>query len=117
MCGRDWAAWGQRGLIDDFFLATYTETIEQMPETVRRARKALGPDVVLRSALCPYYRYLKSNDEMIRAARAQLGAGSDGLWIYREDFVERLDLWSGAEAASQLARNARPAAHPRRPVP
>jgi hypothetical protein len=114
-CGRDWATWAQRGLIDDFFLATYTESIEEMPAVVKRARKAAGDKVVLLSALCPFNRFLKTNEEMIAAANAQLGAGADGVWIYREDFLTSLDLWPGAKAASEMAR-ARAARKPEPPA-
>jgi uncharacterized lipoprotein YddW (UPF0748 family) len=102
-CGRDWAAWGQRGLIDDFFLATYTEKAAEMPPVVRRARESLGPRVVLLSALAPFNRFLRTNEEMSEAAEAQLEAGADGLWIYREDYLNQLDLWKGAARASHLA--------------
>ena len=84
-CGRDWAAWGQQGLIDDFFLATYVEKIPEMPRVVQRARKVLGSKVVLLSALCPFNRFLKTNEEMISAGSSpdertgQTASGSIGM--------------------------------------
>ncbi len=102
-CGRDWAAWGRQGLIDDFFLATYTEKAVEMPAVVKRAREALGPKVVLLSALTPFNRFLKTNEEMVEAARAQRAGGADGLWIYREDSLTELDLWEGARVAARAA--------------
>ena len=101
-CGRDWSAWARRGLIDDFLLATYTEPIGQMAAVVQRAREAVGPKVVLLSALCPFNNFLKTNEEMIAAAKAQMSSGADGLWIYREDYLTQLNLWAGAKSAGEL---------------
>lgn len=102
-CGRDWSAWARLGLIEEFFLATYTEPVSEMEATVAVARKSLGKDVILWSALTPFNRFLKTNEEMEAAAKAQLAGGADGLWIYREDFLRELDLWKGAKSAAGLA--------------
>lgn len=102
MCGRNCVAWAKQGLIDDYFLATYTEKIDEMPKVVKRARRLAGPDVVLLSALSPFNRFLTTNEQMIAATKAQLSAGADGVWIYRDDFLEELNLWEGASAAAKL---------------
>lgn len=103
-CGRDYASWAKEGLIDDFFLATYVEPIPLMRTTVWRARQAIGPNTVLLSALTPFNSFLKSDEEMVRAAKAQLDGGAEGLWIYREDYLSQLNLWDGAAQAAALAR-------------
>ena len=102
MCGRDWAAWGQRGLIDDFYLATYTEKGPQMTAAAKRARQALGPNVKLYSALAPFNNLITTPEQMIEGAKSLLAGGSDGLWIYREDFLTKLNLWDAARAVNEL---------------
>jgi len=103
-CGRDYTAWAHRGLIDDFLLATYTTPVKDMKNVVARAREAIGDKTVLLSALCPFNNFIKTNEEMIAAGTAQLVGGADGLWIYREDYLIKLDLWDGAKAAGQLSK-------------
>ncbi len=102
MCGRNCVAWARQGLIDDYFLATYAEGIDEMPKVVKRARRMAGPQVVLLSALSPFNRFLTTNDQMVAATKAQLAAGADGVWIYRSDFLDELKLWDGASAAAKL---------------
>ena len=102
MCGRDVPAWAAEGLIDDYFLATYTEKIDQMTRVVSGVRKLAGTDVVLLSALSPFNRFITTNEEMVAAARAQIAGGADGVWIYRSDYLEELGLWEGAQAAGKL---------------
>ncbi|MEZ6193672.1 MAG: hypothetical protein R3C45_20710 [Phycisphaerales bacterium] len=71
------------GLIEDYFLATYTEEKpDEMPAAVAEARRLAGPDVKLLSALSPFNRFLTSNEQMVDAAKAQLAGDADGLWIY-----------------------------------
>lgn len=102
MCGRDYATWAQRGYVDDLFVATYTEKIDQMKAVVEHVRSVVGDKVVLHTALTPFQGFLKTNDEMKRAAEEQLAGDADGLWIYREDFLNQLDLWTGAKLANDL---------------
>lgn len=102
MCGRDVPAWTRQALIDDYFLATYQENAEQVPDVIRSARSLAGPDVRLMTALTPFNRFLTTDEQMIATAKAQLRAGADGLWIYRSDALEELGLWRGAQAASEL---------------
>jgi uncharacterized lipoprotein YddW (UPF0748 family) len=105
MCGRDWASWGTRGLIDDFYLATYTEKPEQMAAIVKRARAALGGDKVkLHAALAPFNNFVTTNDAMRAITVQQLAGGADSVWVYREDFLEKLNLWAGVRAANELVR-------------
>lgn len=106
-CGRDYAAWAQRGLIDDFYLGCYITPIREMTEAVKRVRRAIGPNTVLHSSLSPFKAFQKTNEEMVEAAKAQLAGGADGLWIYREDFLEQLNLWDGAKSARDLLVTAR----------
>ncbi len=101
-CGRDYGTWCRRGLIDDFFMANYTTPIPKMTEVVQRVRQAISPTVVLHSSLTPFQHFQKTNDEMVAAGKAQLAGGADGLWIYREDFLEQLNLWAGAKSARDL---------------
>lgn len=101
-CGRDYVNWARSGLVDDVFLSTYIEKIGEMELTVARVRTAIGPAVPLYSALCPFNEFLKTNDEMIAAAKAQLAGGADGLWVYRDDYVDKLKLWDGVKAANKL---------------
>lgn len=101
-CGRDYVNWAKLGLVDDVFLSTYVEKIGEMERTVARVRTAIGPYVPLYSALCPFNEFLKTNDEMIAAAKAQLAGGADGLWVYRDDYVDKLKLWDGVRSANEL---------------
>lgn len=101
-CGRDYVNWVRQGLVDDVYLSTYTETIGEMERTVARVRTAVGPKVMLYSALSPFNNFLKTNEEMISAANAQLSGGADGLWVYRYDYVDKLKLWNGVRDANQL---------------
>lgn len=103
MCGRDYVSWARRGLIDDFFLATYTGDLELMKSQVAEVRAAVGDKVVLYSALCTFQDRLKTEEDMKSAAIQQLDGGADGLWIYREDYLVNLNLWSGARAANDVA--------------
>jgi len=103
MCGRDYASWAQRGLIDDFFVATYMEPLDEMKSAVARVRQAVGDKVVLYSALCTFQNRLKTDEDMKSAAIQQLAGGADGLWIYREDYLVNLNLWTGARAANDVA--------------
>jgi uncharacterized lipoprotein YddW (UPF0748 family) len=102
MCGRDVVAWARQGLIDDYFLATYTQKVGEMAGVVSSVRALVGSDVRLMTALSPFNRFLTTNDQMEAAARAQLSAGADGIWIYRSDYLEDLGLWEGAQAAGKL---------------
>ncbi|MCC7348929.1 MAG: family 10 glycosylhydrolase [Phycisphaerales bacterium] len=101
-CGRDYVNWVKLGLVDDVFLSTYIEKIGEMERTVARVRAAVGPKVSLYSALCPFNEFLKTNEEMVAAAKAQLSGGADGLWVYRDDYVDKLKLWNGVRDANQL---------------
>jgi hypothetical protein len=103
-CGRDWGAWGKRGLIEEFYLATYTEKADQMVDTVQRARAALGPNVKILAAMTPFNNFVTSNDQMKTIASEQMRGGADGVWVYREDALQKLDLWAGVKAANELVR-------------
>lgn len=103
MCGRDWGAWGRQGLIDTFYLATYTEKVDQMAPTIARAREALGPNVQLLSAITPFNNFVTTDAQVVEIAKAQLAGGADGLWIYRDDFLETNKLWAGVKQANALA--------------
>lgn len=102
MCGRDWAAWGRQGLIDTFYLATYQENAEQVDVIVRQARVALGPRVALLSAISPFNNFITTEAQFLGIAKAGLNAGANGVWIYRDDFLEKNKLWQAAGAASKL---------------
>ena len=103
-CGRDVPSWARAGLIDDYFLATYQENATEVPAVVKDARAQAGPGVKLLTALTPFNRFLTTDGQMVDTAKAQLAAGADGLWIYRSDALEELDLWQGAQAAADLTR-------------
>lgn len=102
---RDWAAWGQRGYIDDLFLATYQEKGEHLTRAVVRARELVGPKVKVYPALCPFNDFIKTEKEMIDAATALLKGNADGLWIYRDDFLSKHDLWKTTPAINQMLAN------------
>lgn len=104
-CGRDWGEWGRRGLIDEFYLATYTEKGPALTDAVARARAALGPTVRLHAALTPFNRFVSTPAEMAGAADALLAGAPDGLWVYREDYLTELDLWRAVpDVADRLIR-------------
>ncbi len=106
-CARDWAGWGRAGLIDDFYLATYVEQGEKLNAVTERARKALGPKVRLHAALTPFNNFVKTNDQMVDHAQRLLASGAEELWVYRDDYLEKLDLWAGVKSANELV-NAKP---------
>ena len=99
---RDWAAWGKRGYIDDLFLATYTEKGEALTTAVTRARQLVGDKVKIYPSLCPFNDFIKTEQEMIDAANALLKGKADGLWIYREDYLTKHDLWKTTPAINDL---------------
>jgi len=104
MCGRSVPAWAQAGLIDDYFLATYTQQPGEMTDQVVLARELAGSDVKLLTALSPFNRFHSTHEIMLQVAKEQLAAGADGLWIYRSDYLEEMDLWHSAQAAAEMIR-------------
>jgi uncharacterized lipoprotein YddW (UPF0748 family) len=104
MCGRDYATWARRGLVDDMLLATYTETFDEMPGVVRTVRDAIGPDVVLHAALATFHKKLSSNSDLVKATRQLRAGGADTVWIYRQDFLEEMNLWEGVSDVSKLLK-------------
>jgi uncharacterized lipoprotein YddW (UPF0748 family) len=103
MCGRNVVTWSRQGLIDDYYLATYTGDENEMRQVVAKVRELAGPEVVLLSALTPFANRITTNDAMKSAATAQLASGADSLWVYRHDFLEEHGLWDGAQKSSDLA--------------
>ena len=101
-CGRDYATWCRRGYVDDLFLATYVQKVPEMKTVVSHVRQVIGNDVKLYSSLCPFNEFLKTNAEMVSAANAQLAGKADGLWVYRDDFVDKLKLWDGVQEANAI---------------
>ncbi len=102
MCGRSVPAWARQGLIEDYFLATYTQKPGEMTDQVVLARGLAGPDVKLLTALSPFNRFHSTHEIMLQVAKEQLAAGADGLWIYRSDYLEEMDLWHSAQAAGEM---------------
>jgi uncharacterized lipoprotein YddW (UPF0748 family) len=99
---RDWIAWAQRGLIEDLFLATYVEKGEALTTAMTRAREACGDKVQIYPALCPFNDFIKTRQEMIDAATALLNGKADGLWIYRDDYLTKYDLWTTAPLINEM---------------
>jgi uncharacterized lipoprotein YddW (UPF0748 family) len=102
VCGRYVPGWAQLALIDDYFLATYTQDVDEMAPVVNNARALAGDDVRLLTALSPFNRFITTEQEMIDAGTAQLQAGADGLWVYRHDYLDELGLWGGAESVARM---------------
>ena len=102
MCGRSVPAWARQGLIEDYFLATYTQKPGEMTEQVVVARGLAGPSVKLLTALSPFNRFHATHEIMLQVAKEQLAAGADGLWIYRSDYLEEMGLWHSAQAAAEM---------------
>lgn len=99
--GRDFPTWAQTGLVEDVFLANYTETpISQIRQVVRMVRNAVGPNVTLNATLTTWNNHLATEEDFLTATREALAGGSDGLWVYREDFLSSLDLWSAIDVAN-----------------
>jgi uncharacterized lipoprotein YddW (UPF0748 family) len=93
--GRDYGTWGKRGLIDDLFLGMYHNDVEKVVADIPVVREAIGSDVMLYTSLSPFKNHLETESELIGMAEAQLACDVDGLWVYRTDYVEKLDLWQG----------------------
>jgi len=106
-CGRNNIAWAQQGLIDDYIMGIYPDPISEMKAAVQKVRKVIPAHIGVYSSLSPFQKFIKTNDEMRRAAEEQLSGGADGIWIYRSDFLEQLDLWEGAKAAAELQKKHR----------
>lgn len=102
-CGRDYGAWGREGLIDTFYLATYQENAGQMAGVIKTVRDAIGPKVTLVAAISPFNNFVTTDEQLVGIAKAQLAGGADGVWIYRDDFLEKNKLWNGVKAANALA--------------
>jgi uncharacterized lipoprotein YddW (UPF0748 family) len=100
--GRDYTAWARRGLIDDLYLGMYSENMDEARAAIPPVRQAIGHNVMLYTSLSPYNNYLKSEDELIDMARVQLSCDIDGLWVYRTDYVEKLDLWEGVRRVNGM---------------
>ena len=76
-----------------------------MAAVVKRARAALGGDKVkLHAAISPFNNFVTTNDAMRAITVQQLAGGADSVWVYREDFLEKLNLWQGVRAANDLVR-------------
>jgi uncharacterized lipoprotein YddW (UPF0748 family) len=103
MCGRNWGAWGREGLIDTFYLATYQEKAGQMAGVIKTARDALGPNVRLVAAIAPFNNFVTTDEQLVSIAKAQLTGGADGVWIYRDDYLETSKLWNGVKMANAFA--------------
>jgi hypothetical protein len=73
-----------------------------MEPIVSHVRQAIGNDVKLYPSLCPFNNFLKTNAEMVAAANAQLAGKADGLWVYRDDYVDKLKLWDGVREANAI---------------
>lgn len=99
---RDWGMWAQRGYIDDLFLATYVEKGEALTNAVTNARKLVGPKVKIYPSLCPFNDFITTEAQMIDAATALLNGKADGLWIYRDDYLSKHDLWKTTPAINEM---------------
>jgi len=106
VCGRYVPDWARQDLIDDYYLATYTQSIDEMPDVVRQTRELAGDDVMLISALSPFNRFLTTDEELVAASKAQLQGGADSLWIYRYDYLDELKLWGGTQSVAELLSSA-----------
>jgi len=102
--GRDYGAWGKRGLIDDLYLGMYHESEAEVQSAIPQVRSAIGRGVMLYTSLSPFNNYLKNEDEMIGMAQTHMACDIDGLWVYRTDYVESLDLWQGVLKVSHMTK-------------
>ena len=102
MAGRESAAWARRGLIDAYLAGTYLDPVDKMGETVESIRKAIGPNTKVYTAITPYGDRVTTEAEMLAMAKVQLAAGTDGLWIYRDDFFEKHNLWKAAATTTEV---------------
>lgn len=101
-CGRDYASWSRKGLVDAFLAGSYTETPETMGKVLAKIREAIGPKMKLYPSLTPFNDRIITEAQMLEMAKICLEAGSDGLWIYRDDYFEKHNLWDAASKTSKL---------------
>lgn len=100
--GRDFPTWAQLGLIDDVYLANYTETsISQIRGVVQDVRGAVGPNVTLKSTITTWENHLTTKTEFFQAALEGIAGGADNVWIYREDFLAGNQLYDETKATSE----------------
>jgi Glycosyl hydrolase-like 10 len=100
--GRDFPTWAQTGLIDDVFLANYTEVpINGIRSVVQNVRGAVGPGVTLKSTLTTWNNHLTTQADFFEATLEGLAGGADNVWIYREDFLAGNQLYDEAKATSE----------------
>ncbi len=102
MCGRDYASWSKKGLVDAFMAGSYTETPANMAKTLAKIREAIGPKMKMYPSLTPFNDHITSESQMLEMAKICLEAGSDGLWIYRDDYMEKHNLWDALRKTSKL---------------
>lgn len=111
-CARDYGYWARTGLIDGFLAGSYMDSTETIGKTIARIRAAIGPKAQLYTALTPFADRLTNEAQMLEMAKIQLAGDVNGLWIYRDDFFIKHDLWSAARKTRQLINEASPADKP-----
>jgi len=102
MCGRDYAAWARAGLIDNFVVMNYNDSPATIGKTISRIRDAIGEKTQLYTALTPWEDRQSTEAQILDQARVQLEGDVDGLWIYRDDYFIKHDLWGAALKTKEL---------------
>lgn len=110
MAARESAIWARRGLIDAYLAGTYHDPVEKMGNTITKIREMIGPNTPVYAALSPFADRITTEPQMLGMAKTELEAGASGLWIYRDDFFEKHDLWKAAAKTGKLLQEDRPVA-------
>ncbi len=111
-CGRDYGYWARSGLIDSFLAGAYMDTPETIGKTIARIRAAIGPKAQLYTSLTPFADRITTEPQMLEMAKVQLEGDVNGLWIYRDDFFVKHDLWGAALKTRKLINESAPADKP-----
>jgi uncharacterized lipoprotein YddW (UPF0748 family) len=111
-CARDYGYWARTGLIDGFLAGTYMDTPETIGKTIVRMRAAIGPKAQLYTSLTPFADRVTTEPQMLEMAKVQLEGDVNGLWIYRDDFFIKHDLWGAALKTRKLINESASSSQP-----
>jgi len=91
----DWAAWAERGVLDELYLWFRTESDPDAVERrVGHAARVVAGRIPLYAELSCYHPGSFQEPELLtEGARRALSAGADAVGVYRHHAVDQLDLW------------------------